>query len=70
LIASSYKIVDSQTSLTICEGIGVGNLWKGQSRKISEARNWSQTFYLRLCNPATNNTKFQWTFIWEKQLLS
>jgi len=31
--------------------------WNGQSRKILEARSWSRTFHLRLCNPVGNHIK-------------
>jgi len=46
LIASCYKIVDSQTSFMLCS----------RSRKFWKGRSW--TFYLRLRNPDTNATKY------------
>jgi len=56
LITSCYKIVDSQTSFTLCLGFGVacGKFWKGRSRcrKFWKGRSWSwsQIFYLWLRN--------------------
>jgi len=47
VIASCYKIVESQTSYTLYQGIGSWCL----SRKIWKGRNRSRTFYLRLRNP-------------------
>ena len=52
LIASCYKIVDSQTSFTLCEGVGSRKFWKG--RKIMEARGRIRIFYFRLRNPVQN----------------
>ena len=65
LIASCYKIVNSQTSFTLQyveesetgDGVGVGRrsrVWsryRSRSGKFWKGRSWSRSFYLRLRNP-------------------